>query len=111
MIESGYGRISVIFLTFHLLYLCHVDLMTSELSNLKSWNVARHHHVVVWTAFNNNLGLIGGRSNFISGFKVNCIFQLPTISCDLKGDGGKQSPGLNWLKNLCFYKAAPFAHQ
>lgn len=78
-----------------LLYLCHVNLMAGELTNLESCYVACHHHVVVRTTFNNDLRLIGGRTGFFSGLIVHSIFQLPPICCDLKRNNDtKQSPTL-----------------
>lgn len=81
-----------------LLYLCHVNLMACELTNLESCYVACHHHVVVRTTFNNDLRLIGGRTGFFSGLIVHSIFQLPPICCDLKRNNDtKQSPTLYLL--------------
>lgn len=60
--------------------------MAGELTNLDSWYVMRHQDVVVRTALDDDLRLIGRRAGFISGLVVHCIFQLPTICCDLKTD-------------------------
>lgn len=79
-----------------LLYLCHVDLMAGELTNLESWYMACHQDIVVGTTLNDDLRLIGGRASFISGFVVNCIFQLPTICCDLKTAQKKTLLKLCW---------------
>lgn len=70
-------------------YLCHVNLVAGELTELDYWDVMGHQDVVIGTPLNDDLGLIGRRSNFISGFVVHGILQLPTIRCDLRTDAGE----------------------
>ncbi len=48
--------------------------------------MAGHQDVVVRTALNDDLRLIGGGTGFVSSLVVDCIFQLPTVCCDLKKD-------------------------
>lgn len=68
-----------------LLYLRHVDLVSGELTNLESRYVASHHDAAAGTALDDDLRLVGGRSRFISGLEVHCVFQLTTIGRDLEG--------------------------
>lgn len=63
--------------------------MAGELTNLEARYVTRHHDVAVRAALNDDLRLVGGRTGFVSGLVVHCIFQLPTIRCDLKEDAEK----------------------
>lgn len=67
-------------------YLGHVNLVAGELTQLDSQDVMGHQDVVVWTPFDDDLGLVRRRASFISGFVVHCVFQLPTIRCDLRMD-------------------------
>lgn len=67
-------------------YLCHVNLVAGELTELDSWDVMGHQDVAVRTPLNDDLGLIGRRANFISGFVVHGVLQLPAIRCDLRTD-------------------------
>lgn len=67
-------------------YLCHVNLMAGELTQLDSQDVMGHQDVVVGTPFDDDLRLVRRRTSLISGFVVHGIFQLPTIRCDLRID-------------------------
>lgn len=60
--------------------------MAGELTNLESRYVARYQDIAVRTPLDDDLRLIGGRTGFISGLVVHCVFQLATIGCDLKKD-------------------------
>lgn len=89
LLHSYYTIINIWWFEYRLhlspvLYLCHVNLMTSELTNLESRYMTCHQDIVVRAPFDDDLRLIGRRASFISGLVVHCIFQLPTISCDLK---------------------------
>ena len=67
-----------------LLYLSHVNLVAGELADLESRDVTRHQDIMVGTALDDDLRLIGGSAGFISGLVVHGVFQLPAIGCDLK---------------------------
>lgn len=81
--------------------------MTSELTNLESWNMTCHQDIVVRAPFDDDLRLIGRRAGFISGLVVHRIFQLATVSCDLKqeeaADVTTTLEGFMNLSKLIFY--------
>lgn len=60
--------------------------MAGELTNLESRYVTCHQDVMVRTTLDDDLRLIRGWTSFISGLVVHCIFQLPTVRCDLNKD-------------------------
>lgn len=66
------------------MYLCHVNLMAGELTDVDSLYVMHHQDVAFRTTLDDDLRLIGRGAGFLSGLVVHCIFQLPTICCDLK---------------------------
>lgn len=67
-------------------YLCHVNLVAGELTQLDTLDVMGHQDVMVWTPLDDDLWLIRRRASFISGFVVYCIFQLPAVRCNLNVD-------------------------
>lgn len=87
------------FISKAILYLCHVDLMAGELTDLESRCVACHQDVVVGPTFNDDLRLVGGRAGLISGLVVHCVLQLATVRCYLKSGSSKKTVGDN--SNKC----------
>lgn len=65
-------------------YLCHVDLMPGELSNLQSLHVADHHLVSVGPSLYDDLGFVGGAACLVTPLKVDGVLQLAAVGCDLK---------------------------
>lgn len=65
------------------MYLCHVDLVPGELSDLESRDVPCDQDVVIGAALDDDLRLVGGGTGFFSGLVVDSILQLSTVSCDL----------------------------
>lgn len=71
-------------------YLCHVDLMAGELTQLDSWDVMCDQDVAVGTPFDNDLRLVGRGASFVPGFIVHGVFQLPAICRDLRTNAGNE---------------------
>lgn len=62
-----------------LAYLCHVDLMTGQLTNLWLHHVTYHDFVPVSSTPNDDLWLIGGVACFVTSFVKNGVLQLASV--------------------------------
>lgn len=67
-----------------LAHLCHVDLVTGQLTNLWLHHVAYHDFVPVGSTPNNDLRLVGGVACFITSFIINGELQFPSVCSYLK---------------------------
>lgn len=70
--------------TLRLAHLCHVDLVTGQLTDLWLHHLPYHDSVPVGSTPNDDLWLVGGVACLIASFVINGVLQFPSICSDLK---------------------------